>query len=787
MADDDDHDTKANDHSALQFTQHIPVKLQTSLSRLYWDLDTRYVDLHQVLNLVELGLTSEITVRQLEAHCATTIAGLASRHCDYSLLAGRVYMVALHRVTKMSFVEWVEKWASSPDVALHPSFVELALRHGDKLDTAIDHMRDFRFTYRSTQILARSYLLKHRGIVIETPQIMYMCTALAIHRTNIEQVLVTYDALSLHMYTHASPVLFNAGTSNPGFASCFIYQPDPSSPLALLKSLSNIDKFWMADGGVGLSLAHVPAQRYSPRVQAGVMSFIRVLDAHAAYTSASRQRRPSAATAYLPVWHADASDFVRCRTTRAPLGARVEYIFPALWIPDVFMYRLTNGGKWSLFDPEDVPQLLCTTGPQFTRMYENYEAQGLALTTMNALELWITISDAIRESGTPFQLFSDTINRKNNQSHLGMIPCGNLCTEIVQYSSLEETAVCTLASIALPAFLTSNDILDFEALHSTTKLAVENTDILLDLAVYPTATAERSIQSSRSIGIGVQGLADVFLALRHPFDSPVARALNIRIFETIMHAALEASSERSEKLGPYSTWKNSPAAMGKLQMDMWQRLPSGARDFSSVRSRIARHGLRNSMLIAQMPTASTAQLLGNAEGVDPYPSNVTVFRVLSGDFTEFNPWLVHHLSTRGLWTEAVRNAIIADHGSIQRIPKIPADLKELHRTVWELDPKDLLDMAADRGPYIDQSQSTVVHLEKPTSEQLLRLTHHAWTRGLKTGMYYLRMRAPSFPVPYGISATLLPRAIPNNDTDTNTDNDADLPPLCPPDCDVCNL
>ncbi|KAI0708382.1 ribonucleotide reductase [Earliella scabrosa] len=718
---------------------------------------------------------------------ATTIAGLASRHSDYSLLAGRVFMSALHRVVPTSFTEWVKKWATSTDVGLHPLFVENALGHGDRLDHAIDHQRDFRFSYRSCHILARSYLLKDAGVVIETPQFMYMRTALAIHRTKIDDVLDTYTALSRHMYTHASPVLFNAGTVNPGFASCFVYQPDPASPITLLKSVSDVDRFWMADGGVGLSLARVPAQRYTPRVQPGIMPFLRVLDSHAAYTSASRSRRPSAATAYLPVWHADVSDFVRCRTSRAGLGFRVDHVFPALWIPDVFMYRLGNGGRWSLFDPADVPELLRATGPQLTRIYEHYEEQGVALANVDALQLWIMISDAIRESGSPFQLFSDTINRKNNEAHLGIIPCGNLCTEIVQYSSQQETAVCTLASIALPAFLTSNNNLDFEALHRITKVAVHNTDVLLDIAVYPTEAAERSVASTRAIGIGVQGLADVFLALRRPFDCAAARVLNVRIFETIMHAALEASSERSETLGPYSTWKASPAARGKLQMDMWQRFPSGSRDFSVVRSRIARHGLRNSMLTAQMPTASTAQVLGNAEGVDPYSSNVTIFRVLSGDFTEFSPWLVKDLCARGLWTEQIRNAIITGHGSIQHIAKIPADLKELYRTVWEIDPKDLLDMAADRGPYIDQSQSTVIHLEDPTSEQLLRLTHHAWTRGLKTGMYYLRTRAPTFPVPYGLSGTFRPRKVAAKIVTDALDNDTDVPPLCPPDCDACGL
>ncbi|RPD77255.1 ribonucleotide diphosphate reductase large subunit 1, partial [Lentinus tigrinus ALCF2SS1-7] len=741
---------------------------------------------------------------------AAVVAGYATKHSDYSLLAGRISVVDLHKMTQKSFTTWVTTFGTGPsskisvtrDMLLHPDVVTFANQFGNDLDDAIMHSRDFGFSYAAIQTLRRSYLLHAGSRVLERPQFLYMRVALAIHKGNRDLVLKTYDALSRHLFTFATPTLVNAGTLKAHFASCFLYVPDASGPKGLLGSAHDMDLYWLADGGIGLTLGEVPCRRSvrfvrpfvdiylmlsrtTPRQQPGVLHLMRTYDAHAEYTSACRQTRPSAATVHLPIWHGDIRPFIQCRTSRAARHEVIVNLFPSLWVCDLFMQRTEDNREWHLFDPDDVPALQDVFGEAFTAQYLDYEKTVVPVATVAARDLWTMICRAQEETGTPFLMFQDAINNKNNEAHLGVVRTSNLCTEIVQYASQHITAVCTLASIAAPQFVSSSGEYDFDTLHAVTKLAVVGVNALLDAACYPTDATRASASNTRAVGVGVQGLADVFKACGLSFTCPRARELNIAIFETIYHASYEASVELAAEAGPYIRFPGSPASTGRLQHDMWpNHVGSGRYDFAHLRKQVVDVGLRNSMLTAQMPTASTARLLGNFDGVEPYTSNILVHRVLSGDYTEICRWLVRDLEQRGLWTEEVRQMILTHHGSVKNVPSIPDDLKEVHRTVWEIDPVDIIDMSADRAPFIDQSQSMSLHISKPSADDMFRIQVHAWRRGLKTGLYYLRTQAPAYALPYGVGK------IPTSSSATRhlrrSDIPDDEPLIAIPACENCS-
>ncbi|KAI0745888.1 ribonucleotide reductase [Earliella scabrosa] len=712
-------------------------------------------------------------------HTASTVAAFSSKDPAYLLLAGRMYIADIHKGVGRSFSTWVHANASVAN--LDPSLVRVVEDNYTVLDDAVRHSRDYNMSYPAVQTLVKSYLIHVDADRVERPQFMYMRTAIAIHGNDIPRVIDTYNALSRQLYTHATPTLFNAGTRSPYYASCFLTQPDVHSPRTVLRSVSDLDAFWMADGGVGISLGTVPCRRYGVFTiqlrQPGVLALMRIYDSHANFCILSRDRRPSALTVYLPIWHGDIISFVTCRTARAAPDDKVRHVFPALWIPDIFMKKLRDNADWYLFDPADTPDLNAVYGDQFTQLYEHCLQNIRPVAQIRAADLWRSICEAQTETGAPFIMYQDNVNRRNNQKHMGIIQSSNLCTEVVQYSNSTEPAVCTLASIALPRFIRPDGQFDFDMLHSVTKLAVRNTDRLLDVAKYPTGAAAAAANRARAIGVGVQGLADVFMMMGMPYASQRARDLNVDIFETIYHAALETSCELAKVKGPYPAWTGSLAADGILYSDMW---PAGSRhryDFDALRTMIAQHGLRNSLLTAQMPTASTAYILGNSEGVDPYPR-----RILSGDYTQICPWLVHDLVKRNLWTDDLRRAILLNHGSVQAIAEIPDDLKDIYRTAWEIDPFALVDMAIDRAPYIEQSQSMSLSIAAPTTPLLMNLQLRAWESGLKTGLYYLRTKAPSYPISYGLA-----RPAPDPDTDSS-DEDDDLPPPleeCTPRTECC--
>ncbi|RDX51351.1 putative ribonucleoside-diphosphate reductase large chain [Lentinus brumalis] len=728
-------------------------KLQQFLQTLSWDLDTDVLDIPGLVAAISTSIAPHISADDLQLHSAATIAATSTIHPHFSRLGGRIFVALLHKKINKTFSSWVQMHGDGPKALLSAEFVHIVRHFGTDLDDAIVHSRDFTFTYPAIRTMAHNYLLRdHDGQIVERPQYMYMRAAVAAHGNSIDLVLRTYDALSRHLFTPASPVLFNAGTNSSHYASCFLYQPDPTTTSSQLQSARDLDAFWLADGGIGLSLADIPARRSLPIQQPGILPLLKVYDAHAAYASLCHRKRPAAATVHLPIWHADVRSFIQARTTQAQ-RARVWHIYPSVWIPDIFMDRLRDQQMWSLFDPRDVPMLLSSYGEDFTRAYKQYEHTVEPIDRVACADIWILICRAQQETGTPFIMYSDAINRKNNHAHLGILQTSNLCTEILQSSSTKEPAVCTLASIAIPRFVRLDRSYDFDALHALTRLVVLTADALLDRNDYPTDGARRSAMNTRPIGIGVQGLADVFLASGLPFQSTEARQLNKDIFETIYHAAYQTSCDLAEQLGPYPLYPKSPAARGILQPDMWEDVVlSGRHDFDTLRSRISLHGIRHSMLTAQMPTASTAKLLGNFDSTEPYTSNVVTHRVISGDYTEICPWLVSKLTRRNLWTEDIRTSILQHHGSIQRIAGIPADVKDVFLTAWEIDPMTIIDMAADRGPFIDQTQSMSLHVTSPTPDSLLILQMHAWTRGLKTGLYYLRTQAPTYPRAFGVGA-----------------------------------
>ncbi|KAI0698735.1 putative ribonucleoside-diphosphate reductase large chain [Earliella scabrosa] len=688
-------------------------------------------------------------------HAAVIASRLSSHHPDYGVLASRLCAANLHKTTLKSFTRWVITYGRDRLQTLSRCVTEFSIvrENGSALETAIVHARDFDFQYSAIQTLLESYLLRVEGEVIDRPQYMYMRTAITIHRNDIPAVIATYDALSGQLYTHASPVLLNAGTTCHSFASSFLYQPGGETVYSRLKSAHDLDRFWVSDGGVGMSLGNVPCKRETPRRQAGVLPLMKVYDSHAAYCTAGRNRRPSALTVYLPIWHGDLVEFIRCRTARASEASRVRYVFTGLWIPDLFMERLQSGGQWYLFDPVDAPKLHLSFGEEFETAYNDYTLAGKAVGQISAAQLWKYICAAQIESGTPFILYGDNVNYRNNQSHLGTVVASNLCTEIVQYSSPSETAVCTLASVALPKFVRDGTVFDLDAFHTLVKLVVRNTDLLLEAGSYPTEDACCSVNNTRAIAIGVQGLADTFMALQLPYDSQEARELNILIFETLYHAALDASCSLAEEFGVYPDYKYSPASTGVLYMDMWPPVTRGRLDFDALRARIDTHGLRNSLLIAQMPTATTAYILGNVSGVEPCPSNIITHQVLSGDYTEICPRLVRDLTRRRLWNDDLRLEIIKNHGSVQNISGVPEDLRAIYRTAWEIEPFIIVDMAGDRAPFIDQSQSMSVTVDRPSTALLTTMQLRAWGRGLKTGFYYLRTRSPVSPLPDSVDDT----------------------------------
>jgi len=656
----------------------------------------------------------------------------------------------LHKSTEAKFSELVEQFynykhpcTNEPAPLISQEVYDIAMKHKDELDGAIVHARDFEYDYFGFKTLEKSYLLKMNGKISERPQLMLMRVAVGIHGDDIPAVIETYNLLSGRYFTHATPTLFNAGTNMPQMSSCFLLAMKEDSIDGIYDTLKNCAVISKYAGGIGLSIHNVRASQSYIRgtngSSNGIVPMLRVFNNTARYVDQGGGKRKGSIAVYLEPWHADIFAFLDLRKNHGNESDRARDLFYAMWTPDLFMQRVKDNGNWSLMCPNECPGLADCFGEEFEALYCKYEAEGKVRQTIKAQQLWFAILDSQVETGTPYMLFKDHCNRKSNQQNLGTIKCSNLCTEIVEYTSPDEAAVCNLASISL-SMMIEDGVFNFEKLKEVTEVATKNLNKIIDRNFYPIEEAKRSNMRHRPIGIGVQGLADAFQMLRIPFDSDEAKQLNKDIFETIYYGACNASCDLAERDGPYSTFEGSPASKGQLQFDLWDVTPSNRWDWASVKAKIAQHGMRNSLLVAPMPTASTAQILGNNESTEPFTSNMYNRRVLAGEFTVVNKHLLRELTSKGLWTESVRNRIISDNGSIQNVTEIPKDIREVFKTVWEIPQRSILDMAADRAPYICQSQSLNVHIADPDSKKLTSMHFYAWKKGLKTGMYYLRTR-----------------------------------------------
>ncbi|KAG5918307.1 ribonucleotide-diphosphate reductase subunit rnr1 [Claviceps capensis] len=742
-------------------------KITARVSRLCYGLDVDHVDPVAITQKVISGVYGGVTTVQLDDLAAETAAYMTVTHPDYAILAARIAVSNLHKQTKKQWsavvsdlYHYVNPKNNCESPMISKETYECVMRHKEELDSAIVYDRDFNYQYFGFKTLERSYLLKLNGKIVERPQHMIMRVAVGIWGNNIERVLETYHLMSSKFFTHASPTLFNAGTPQCQLSSCFLVDMKDDSIDGIYDTLKTCAMISKMAGGIGLNVHRIRATGSyiagTNGTSNGIVPMLRVFNNTARYVDQGGNKRPGAFAIYLEPWHADVFEFLDLRKNHGKEEVRARDLFLALWIPDLFMKRVEKNGDWTLMCPNECPGLAECYGDEFEALYEKYEREGRGRKTIRAQKLWYSILEAQTETGNPFMLYKDACNRKSNQKNLGTIRSSNLCTEIVEYSAPDEVAVCNLASLALPAFVDyTESCYDFKKLHEVTQVVVRNLNKIIDVNHYPVVEARNSNMRHRPIGVGVQGLADAFLALRMPFESPEARELNKQIFETIYHAALTASLELAKEEGPYSTFKGSPASEGILQFDMWNVKPSGLWEWDELKEQIKEHGIRNSLLLAPMPTASTSQILGNNECFEPYTSNIYQRRVLAGEFQVVNPWLLKDLVDMGLWSDAMKNRIIAENGSIQNIPNIPTDIKALYKTVWEISQRQIVQMAADRGAFIDQSQSLNIHMKDPTMGKITSMHFAGWKLGLKTGMYYLRTQAAAAPIQFTVDQQAL--------------------------------
>ena len=728
--------------------------IHEKLSSLTDGLDTNWVDAANLTKLTIEGLYDGVTTRELDQLAAETAASLASHHPDYSKLAARICVDDLHRSTKDCFSEVITDLRDfiDPESGEHAPLIsqevyDIIMANKEKLDSYIDYNRDFSYDYFGFKTLERSYLLKLNGEVAERPQHMLMRVAVGIHHGDIDKALETYDLMSQGYFTHATPTLFNSGTPTPQMSSCFLLTMQDDSLVGIYDTLKQCALISKSAGGIGLSIHHIRSKgsyiKGTNGESNGIVPMLRVFNDTARYVDQGGGKRKGSIAIYLEPWHPDIIQFLDLRKNHGKEELRARDLFYALWTPDLFMERVEQNADWSFFCPNECPGLQDAYGEEFKQLYESYEAQGLARETIPARTVWDKVVEAQIETGTPYMLYKDSANMKSNQKNLGTIRSSNLCTEIMEYTSKDEVAVCNLASIALPRFVNlETKEFDFQKLYDVTYHVTGNLNRVIDVNYYPVEEARNSNMRHRPIGLGVQGLADTFAMLGMYFESDSAKALNKEIFETIYFASCTASKDAAIVNGPYSTFEGSPASQGLLQFDLWNMNEhSGRWDWDSLKNEIVDHGMRNSLLLAPMPTASTSQILGNNECFEAFTSNLYVRRTLSGEFVVTNKHLINDLIKLDLWSLEMKDEILRHKGSIQAIPGIPDHIKELYKTTWEIKQKNVIDMAADRGAYIDQSQSMNIHMIDANAAKVTSMHFYGWRKGLKTGMYYLRTKA----------------------------------------------
>ncbi|MFO0506594.1 MAG: ribonucleoside-diphosphate reductase subunit alpha [Chryseotalea sp.] len=742
-------------------------KITARIEKLCYGLDQRYVNPVEVAMKVINGLYDGVTTQELDNLAAEIAATLTTKHPDYAKLAARIAVSNLHKTTSKSFSNTMKRLYTyvDPKTGENAPLVSketwrIVQANAAELDEAIIYDRDFSYDYFGFKTLERSYLMKVDGKTVERPQHLLMRVAVGIHGEDIPAAIETYNLMSEKWFTHATPTLFNAGTPKPQLSSCFLLTMQEDSIDGIYDTLKQCAKISQSAGGIGLSIHNIRAKgsyiKGTGGTSNGIVPMLRNFDMTARYVDQGGGKRKGSFAVYLEPWHADIFEFLDLKKNHGKEEMRARDLFYALWIPDLFMKRVENNEYWSLFDPNEAPGLHEVYGEEFEKLYEKYEKEGKARRIVKAQDLWFEVLESQIETGTPYMLYKDAANKKSNQKNLGTIKSSNLCTEIIEYTSKDEVAVCNLASIALPKFVTEEGKFDHQRLYEITKVITRNLNKVIDINYYPVVEARNSNMRHRPIGIGVQGLADAFILMRMPFDSDEAKRVNEDIFETIYFGAMEASMELATQHGAYETFKGSPVSKGIFQFDMWGVEPKSKRwDWEKLKREVKQNGVRNSLLLAPMPTASTSQILGNNECFEPYTSNLYTRRTLSGDFILVNKYLMKDLIDLGLWNETMRQKLIAANGSVQDVMEIPQNLKDIYKTVWEISQKVIIDMSAERGAYICQSQSLNIHLTDPNFGKLTSMHFYAWKKGLKTGMYYLRSTAAADAIKFTLDKNAL--------------------------------
>lgn len=735
-------------------------KITARVKKLVYGLSDHVNPIKISMKVIE-GLYDGVTTSDLDNLAAETAATMAAVHPDYALLASRVAISNLHKNTNKSFSEtmralydYVDPVTNQRASLISEETINTIEKHADALDSAIIYDRDFTFDYFGFKTLERSYLLRMDGKVAERPQHMLMRAAVGIHGDDVEAAIETYNLMSEKWFIHATPTLFNAGTPKPQLSSCFLLSMVDDSIEGIFETLSRCAKISQSAGGIGLSIHNIRATgsyiKGTGGTSNGIIPMLKVYNDTARYVDQGGGKRKGAFAVYLEPWHADIMPFLDLKKNHGKEEQRARDLFYALWIPDLFMERVKNDDNWSLFCPNEAPGLCDTYGGEFEALYHKYEQEGKARKVVRAQEIWSAIIESQIETGTPYMLYKDAANKKSNQKNLGTIRSSNLCTEIMEYTSPDEVAVCNLASLALPKFV-EDATFDFQKLYEISRVVTRNLNKVIDVNYYPIQEARNSNMRHRPIGIGVQGLADAFILMGYAFDSPEARQLNKDIFETIYFAAVTESNAIAKKDGAYESFEGSPASKGELQFDLWGVEPSNRWDWKALKASIKKHGMRNSLLLAPMPTASTSQILGNNECIEPYTSNIYTRRTLSGEYIIVNKHLLNDLIRLNLWDNEMKEALIASNGSVQHIEGLPQELKDRYKTVWEMSQKAIIDMSADRGAFICQSQSLNLFVENANMAKLSSMHFYAWQKGLKTGMYYLRSKAAVDPIKFTLS------------------------------------
>jgi len=768
-------------------------KITARIIKMCYGLDPLVSPEAVAMKVIE-GLFDGVTTTQLDNLAAEVAAAKTIDHPDYALLASRIAVSNLHKETKKTFsdvmtdlYEYIDPKTGENAALLAEDVFTIIMENKDRLDSSIIYDRDFRYDYFGFKTLTRSYLLKLNGAIAERPQQMLMRVAVGIHKTDMDAAIKTYNLMSEGWFTHATPTLFNAGTPKPQMSSCFLLTMKDDSIEGIYDTLKSCAQISQSAGGIGLAIHNVRATgtyiKGTNGTSNGIVPMLRVYNDTARYVDQGGGKRKGSFAMYIEPWHADVFDFLDLKKNHGKEEQRARDLFFALWIPDLFMKRVKENGDWTLMCPHECPGLSDTHSAEFEALYTKYETEGKGRKTIKAQDLWFKILESQIETGTPYMLYKDAANAKSNQQNLGTIKSSNLCTEIIEYTAPDEVAVCNLASLALPKYVTEEGTFDHDKLFEVTYQATLNLNKIIDGNYYPVAEARNSNMRHRPIGLGVQGLADTFILMGLPFESTGARTLNREIFETIYYASMTASKDLAKVDGAYETFKGSPTSRGQFQFDLWNVTPTDRWEWDVLKEEVIKHGVRNSLLLAPMPTASTAQILGNNECFEPYTSNIYTRRVLSGEFIIVNKHLLKDLVKEGLWNQEMRQKIMAANGSVQNIQEVPQRLKDLYKTAWEISQKAIIDLSADRGAYICQSQSLNIFMENANFGKLTSMHFYGWEKGLKTGMYYLRTKAATDAIKFTIDKNVVAQPM------TKSVEEAQEEVACsldnPDDCEMC--